>query len=63
MIYIAVEGVVASLKAGRNCAALGSTTMKLFAQRKVMSMQDYGRVQARTCKGVKMNGVKKITGP
>ena len=37
MILIAVEGVVASLKAGRNCAALGSATMKLFAQRKVMS--------------------------
>ena len=34
---MAVEGVVASLKAGRNCTALGSATMKLFAQRKVMS--------------------------
>lgn len=34
---MAVEGVVASLKAGRNCTALGSVTMKLFAQRKVMS--------------------------
>ena len=37
VLLMAVEGVVASLKAGRNCTALGSATMKLFAQRKVMS--------------------------
>ena len=33
----AVEGVVASLKKGRNCIVLGSATMKRFAQRKMMN--------------------------
>ena len=33
---IAVEGMVASLRTGRNCIGLGSTPQKLYAQRKVM---------------------------
>lgn len=32
-----VEGVVAALKTGRNCVAVGSTALKLYAQRQVMA--------------------------
>ena len=32
-----VEGVVASLKTGRNCIAIGSTALKLYAQRQDMA--------------------------
>ena len=33
----AVEGVVASLRTRRNCIALGSAALKLYAQRRIMA--------------------------
>ena len=32
-----VEGVVASLRTGRNCIAISSAALKLYAQRQVMA--------------------------